>query len=44
MSERVLEEYKEKLIAIYPDAFNPDKNDYRGKVAAIKELEEKMQA
>jgi hypothetical protein len=31
------------LKKIYPDAFNPDKNDYRGKVAAIKELEEKMQ-
>jgi hypothetical protein len=36
-----LEEYKKKLIEINPDAFNPNKNDYRGKLEAIKKLESK---
>lgn len=44
--ERALEEYKQKLIQIYPDAFNQNqnKNDYRAKMNAIKELEERQQA
>ena len=41
-AQKALEEYKAKLIEIYPDAFNPDKNDYRGKVDAIKKLEAKQ--
>ena len=40
-AERALEEYKEKLIEINPDAFNPNKNDYRSKIDAIKRLEAK---
>ena len=44
VNERLFEDYKQKLTSIYPDAFNPDNNDYRKKVTAIKELEEKMNA
>jgi hypothetical protein len=36
-----LEEYKQKLKEFNPDAFNPNKNDYRGKVEAIKKFEAK---
>ena len=34
-----MEDYKRKLIKIYPDAFDTNKNDYRKKMEAITELE-----
>jgi hypothetical protein len=40
-AEKALEEYKEILKEFNSDAFDPNKNDYRAKVEAIKKLEAK---
>jgi hypothetical protein len=41
-AEKALEDYKQQLIKINRDAFNTNKNDYRGKIDAIKTLESKQ--